>query len=157
MIEKNVARHLRPYAELTKKHADKRKFKPLRGFFGVKCPATGNNAIFGPLLIFILMTVTFVHVQVKPEFIESFIEATRENHKQSVKEPGNFRFDILQDAMDRGTFILYEAYEHEEAVAAHKETAHYRKWRDSVASWMAKPREAVKYTLLCPAAAKPVS
>jgi autoinducer 2-degrading protein len=103
------------------------------------------------------MTVTFVHVQVKPEFIESFIEATRENHKQSVKEPGNFRFDILQDAMDRGKFALYEAYEHEEAVAAHKETAHYRKWRDSVASWMAKPREAVKYTLLFPAAAKPVS
>jgi autoinducer 2-degrading protein len=101
------------------------------------------------------MTVTFVHVQVKPDFIESFIEATRENHEQSVKEPGNFRFDILQDAVDPGKFILYEAYEHQEAVAAHKETAHYKKWRDTVEPWMAKPREAVKYTLLFPAALTP--
>lgn len=103
------------------------------------------------------MTVTFVHVRVKPEFIDAFIEATRENHEQSVKEPGNFRFDILQDAEDGGKFVLYEAYAHKEAVAAHKETAHYRKWRDTVAPWMAEPREAVKYTMLFPGRAESVS
>ena len=96
------------------------------------------------------MTATLVHVQVKPEFIDTFIQATRQNHENSVKERGNLRFDILQDASDKTKFILYEAYENEEAVVAHKQTSHYLKWRDAVAGWMAKPREGVKYELLFP-------
>lgn len=98
------------------------------------------------------MTVTLVHVHVKPEFIKPFIDATRENHENSTKEPGNFRFDILQDTANPGKFVLYEAYASEAAAAAHKETSHYLKWRDTVAGWMAKPREGVKHTLLFPAA-----
>ncbi|WP_276368866.1 antibiotic biosynthesis monooxygenase [Chryseolinea sp. H1M3-3] len=97
------------------------------------------------------MTATFVHVYVKPEFIQAFIEVTRVNHEHSVKEPGNLRFDILQDAKDPGKFVLYEAYETEEQAAAHKGTAHYLKWRDAVASWMSKPREGLKHALLYPA------
>jgi len=96
------------------------------------------------------MTVTLVHIQVNPEFIQPFITATRDNHENSVKEPGNFRFDILQDGADPGKFILYEAFENEGAVLAHKETAHYAKWRDTVTDWMAKPREGVKHKLLFP-------
>jgi (4S)-4-hydroxy-5-phosphonooxypentane-2,3-dione isomerase len=97
-----------------------------------------------------IMTATLVHVQVRPEFIHSFIEATRENHDNSVKEQGNFRFDILQDAADPGKFILYEIFESDEAVLAHKETPHYLKWRDAVTPWMAKPREGVKHKVLFP-------
>ena len=97
------------------------------------------------------MTATLVHVEVKPEFAKAFIEATQENHEKSVKEPGNFRFDILQDAGDPGKFILYEVYDSEQSAAAHKETAHYAKWRDVVAPWMAKPREGIKHKLLFPA------
>lgn len=97
------------------------------------------------------MIVTLVHVQVKAEFIAAFIEATRRNHENSVKEPGNFRFDILQDAQDPARFILYEAYASGQDAAAHKETSHYLQWRDTVAPWMAKPREGVKHTLLFPA------
>ena len=97
------------------------------------------------------MIVTLVYVQVKSEFVKVFIEATRENHENSVKESGNIRFDILQDANDPAKFVLYEAYTTEQAVAAHKETAHYLKWRDTVAPWMAKPREGVKHNLLFPA------
>lgn len=96
------------------------------------------------------MTVTLVHVQVKHEFIQAFIEATRENHEHSVMEPGNFRFDILQDSSDPGKFILYEAFKDEQAAAAHKETAHYFRWRDTVGTWMAKPREGAKFQLLFP-------
>ena len=96
------------------------------------------------------MTVTLVHVYVKPEHVQDFIQATNENHGHSIRENGNFRFDILQDAGDPCKFILYEAYESEEAVRAHKETAHYFKWRDLVTPWMAKPREGVKYNLLFP-------
>lgn len=97
------------------------------------------------------MIATLVHVQVKPEFINSFINATRENHENSVKEQGNVRFDILQDKQDSGKFILYEVYESEQAAAKHKETTHYAAWRDAVAPWMAKPREGVKHSLLFPA------
>ena len=97
------------------------------------------------------MIATLVHVHVKPEFIKSFIEATRRNHENSIKEHGNFRFDILQDAQDPGKFVLYEAYESEQTAAAHKETAHYAAWRDAVGSWMAKPREGVKHSMLFPA------
>ena len=97
------------------------------------------------------MIVTLVHVHVKPEFIKSFIDATRLNHENSVKERGNFRFDILQDAQDSGKFVLYEAYKSEQDAAAHKETAHYSIWRDTVAPWMQKPREGMKHTLLFPA------
>lgn len=79
-----------------------------------------------------------------------FIMATKENHENSVKEPGNLRFDILQDAQDPNKFVLYEAYATEEAVAKHKETAHYLKWRDTVAPMMAKPREGIKHALLFP-------
>jgi len=100
------------------------------------------------------MTVTLVHVQVKPEFINDFIDATRNNHENSIREPGNFRFDILQDAIDPGKFVLYEVYDNEQSVAAHKETPHYLKWRDTVSPWMQKPREGIKHKLLFPAATK---
>lgn len=96
------------------------------------------------------MIVTLVHVYVKPEFIPAFIEITRENHEHSIKEAGNFRFDILQDTKDPGKFVLYEAYETQEAITAHKETAHFAKWRDTVAPWMAQPREGVRHTMLFP-------
>jgi (4S)-4-hydroxy-5-phosphonooxypentane-2,3-dione isomerase len=96
------------------------------------------------------MIVTIVHVYVLPQYVNDFISATAENHKNSIQEHGNLRFDILQDAADPSKFVLYEAYDSDKAVAAHKETPHYMKWRDAVAPWMAKPREGVKHKLLFP-------
>lgn len=96
------------------------------------------------------MIATIVHVYVKPEYLTAFIEATEDNHNHSVQEAGNLRFDILQDSSDPTKFTFYEAYESEEAALAHKETAHYLKWRDTVAIWMAKPREGVKHRILFP-------
>ena len=96
------------------------------------------------------MVVTTVLVQVKKERIEDFIEATVENHRSSVKEPGNVRFDILQSDEDPARFIMYEAYESPEAAAAHKQTEHYRVWRDRVADYMAVPRRGIKYTAVAP-------
>ena len=96
------------------------------------------------------MFVSIVHVEVHPAHIESFIRASTENHLESVKEPGNLRFDLLRKDDDPSRFVLYEAYENETAAAAHKETAHYLKWRETVAPWMAKPREGVRYSGLLP-------
>jgi autoinducer 2-degrading protein len=96
------------------------------------------------------MIVTIVHVEVKPEYVESFIRATTENHLESVKEPGNLRFDVLQNDAEPNRFVLYEAYETEELAAAHKTTAHYLRWRETVAPWMAVPREGIRHTAIVP-------
>ena len=97
------------------------------------------------------MIVTFVHVWVKEEHVHDFIKASIANHKESVREPGNLRFDVLQDEQDPAKFVLYEAYESEKAASDHKNTAHYLSWRDAVADWMLKPREGVKHTIIAPA------
>jgi autoinducer 2-degrading protein len=85
--------------------------------------------------------VTIVEIQVKPEFVEPFLEACRLNHQASIQEAGNRRFDVLQSADDPTRFVLYEAYRSEADAKAHKETEHYRQWRDTVADWMAEPRQ----------------
>ena len=82
------------------------------------------------------MHVTLVHVRVKPESIPAFVEACRLNHEGSTGEPGNRRFDVLQDAEDPAHFVLYEAYASAADAKAHKETAHYLAWRDMVADMM---------------------
>lgn len=97
------------------------------------------------------MHVTIVHVHVKPERVADFIDACRRNHEGSVREPGNRRFDILQSAEDPARFVLYEAYASAADAAAHKETAHYLAWRETVADWMAEPRRGVPYQGLFPA------
>lgn len=86
------------------------------------------------------MQVTLVHVRVKPDQVDAFIEATRENHEHSVLEGGNVRFDVLQDPQDKSRFVLYEAYVSAQGAMAHKETEHYLKWRERVAEMMAEPR-----------------
>jgi autoinducer 2-degrading protein len=96
------------------------------------------------------MHVTLVHVHVIAEFCDAFIAATRANHEASVKEPGNLRFDILQSPEDSNYFILYEAYRTAQDAAAHKQTDHYRVWRETVAEWMAEPRQGVPMTGLFP-------
>jgi autoinducer 2-degrading protein len=96
------------------------------------------------------MIVTCVYMNIKPAAISSFINATTENHLESVKEPGNLRFDLIQQADDPCRFMLYEAYENEDAAANHKTTSHYLKWRDTVKDFMAEPRLGVKYFIIEP-------
>ena len=96
------------------------------------------------------MLIVHVHVRVKAEFIEAFRQATLENARQSVREPGIARFDVAQQTDDPGRFVLVEAYRTSEAPAQHKETAHYQKWRDTVAPMMAEPRTSVKFTNVFP-------
>jgi (4S)-4-hydroxy-5-phosphonooxypentane-2,3-dione isomerase len=96
------------------------------------------------------MIVTCVYVHVKADAVDSFIKATTANHLESVKEPGNLRFDLVQQLDDPGRFMIYEAYESEEAAKAHKNTDHYLKWRDAVADSMAEPRQGVKYNIIQP-------
>ncbi len=96
------------------------------------------------------MQIVHVHVNVKPEFVEFFKQATIENASNSVREAGIARFDVIQQADDPTKFILVEVYKTAAAPAAHKETAHYARWRDTVTEMMAEPRQGVKYINVFP-------
>ena len=96
------------------------------------------------------MLIVHVHVRVKPENVDAFRTATIENAQQSIQEPGVARFDVVQHRDDTTRFVLVEVYRDDTAAAAHKETAHYKKWRDAVADMMAEPRSSVKFTNVFP-------
>ena len=96
------------------------------------------------------MLIVHVHVRVKPDLVEAFRHATIENAQNSVQEAGIARFDVVQQRDDATHFTLVEVYRDEAAAAAHKETAHYKKWRDAVAEMMAEPRSSVKFTNVFP-------
>ncbi len=96
------------------------------------------------------MHVTLVNILVDSAHIDDFIAATRLNHEASIRESGNRRFDVLQSPENPAQFILYEAYDSAEAAAEHKQTIHYLTWRDTVAEWMAQPRQGIRYEGLFP-------
>jgi (4S)-4-hydroxy-5-phosphonooxypentane-2,3-dione isomerase len=85
-----------------------------------------------------------------PEQLDAFLDATEENATASRDEPGIVRFDVLSDRTDPTHVVLVEIYRHEAAAAAHKDTAHYQRWRDTVAPMMARPREATRYVNTSP-------
>jgi (4S)-4-hydroxy-5-phosphonooxypentane-2,3-dione isomerase len=96
------------------------------------------------------MLVVHVHVHVKPESIEGFRQASIENARNSVREPGIARFDVIQQSDDPSRFVLIEVYRSADAAAQHKDTPHYQTWRDTVAGMMAEPRSSVKYANVFP-------
>jgi (4S)-4-hydroxy-5-phosphonooxypentane-2,3-dione isomerase len=96
------------------------------------------------------MLVVHVHVHVKPEYVTAFKQASLANARESIKEPGIARFDVVQQQDDPTRFVLVEAYRTPTAPAAHKETSHYATWRDAVAPMMAEPRRSVKFENLFP-------
>lgn len=91
------------------------------------------------------MYVVAVTVFVKPENLREFIDATLDNARNTRKEPGNLRFDVLQAEDDAARFLFYEAYRDKSGFAAHQATPHYGRWKTAVADWMARPRQGVKH------------
>lgn len=96
------------------------------------------------------MFIAHVFVHVKKDQVEAFKAATIENARNSVQEPGIARFDVIQEQDDPTRFVLVEVYRTADDPAHHKDTAHYLKWRDTVAEMMAEPRSAVKYNNVYP-------
>jgi autoinducer 2-degrading protein len=96
------------------------------------------------------MLIVHVHVRVKPELVADFLDATRVNAKASLEEPGVLRFDVIQEQDDPTHVVLVEVYRDTGAAAAHKETAHYATWRDTVAEMMAQPRASTKFSAVFP-------
>ena len=92
------------------------------------------------------MYVVSVTVNVKPSFVEQFVEATLDNARNTRQEPGNVRFDVLQAEEEPARFLLYEAYRGKDDFTAHQQTEHYLRWKQTVADWMAQPRQGVKHS-----------
>ena len=91
------------------------------------------------------MYVVSVTIHVKPDAEQQFIEATLDNARNTRREPGNLRFDVLQAEDDDARFLLYEAYRTKDDFAKHQQTEHYLRWKQTVADWMAQPRRGVKH------------
>ena len=91
------------------------------------------------------MYVVAVTIFVKPELRQQFIEATLDNARNTRREPGNLRFDVLASEDDPNRFMLYEVYREKEDFAKHQQTEHYFRWREAVTDWMAQPRFGVKH------------
>jgi len=91
------------------------------------------------------MYIVHVHVHVKPDFVNEFREPTIENARNSIREPGVARFDVIQKIDDPTRFILIEVYRTMGDPGRHKETVHYARWRDTVAEMMSEPRQALKF------------
>lgn len=98
------------------------------------------------------MLIVHVDIAVDPGRVDEFLRATIENATASIQEPGVIRFDAIQDEADPAHVVLVEIYTGADAAAAHKETAHYATWRDTVAEMMARPRSSTKYTAVFPIA-----
>ena len=96
------------------------------------------------------MLIVHVHVRVKPECVEAFQAASLDNARHSIQEPGIARFDVVQQQDDLTQFVLVEVYRNADAPARHKETAHYARWRDTVAPMMAEPRRSAKFNNVFP-------
>jgi quinol monooxygenase YgiN len=96
------------------------------------------------------MHILIVHAQVKPQYIDPFIQATEINARESAKEPGVARFDFLQQKDDPSRFVLYEVYRDADAPAAHKQTAHYNEWAATVEPMFVAPRTRALYANLAP-------
>ena len=96
------------------------------------------------------MYVLQVLCRVKEEFINEFMEASRDNARNSVQEPGVVRFDFHQQLDDPTRFTIIEVYRDANAPAKHRETAHYLRWRDTVGDMLAEARTRVEYRNVFP-------
>jgi autoinducer 2-degrading protein len=96
------------------------------------------------------MIVAIVRIHVKPEYLDQFKAATLENARNSILEPGIARFDFVQQEDDPTRFVLIEVFRNHEAQNAHRETAHYAKWRDTVTDWLVEPRSGIRHLSVFP-------
>ncbi len=96
------------------------------------------------------MYIVLVYAHVKSEYLDGFRKACIENASSSIKEPGIARFDVLQQEDDPTRFILVEVYRTQDDPPRHRETTHYKKWKESVELMMAEPRAKSVYTNIFP-------
>ena len=96
------------------------------------------------------MNIVVVSIHLRADRVDEFRTITLENAQNSLKEPGVRRFDFIQRVDDRTRFLLIEVYRSEAAIAQHKQTPHYNRWREAVEPLLAEPRTRVVYGNIFP-------
>ena len=96
------------------------------------------------------MNIVVVSIHVRADRVDEFRTITLENAQSSLKEPGVRRFDFIQEVDDTTRFLLIEVYRSAEAIAQHKQTPHYNRWREAVEPLLAEPRTRVVYGNIFP-------
>ena len=96
------------------------------------------------------MIVRIITCRVKPGFEAAFENATTVNRRGSIDEPGVLRFDLLKATDSPGTYYLYEVYRDDAATVEHKDTDHYKLWRETVAEHIAADRSSVACSVVVP-------
>ena len=51
------------------------------------------------------MNVTLVEINIKPERVDEFLEVFPRQPRRALQEPGNLRFDVLQDPEVKTRFL----------------------------------------------------
>jgi autoinducer 2-degrading protein len=91
-----------------------------------------------------------VQILPKPEKLDAFLELATYDARNSRKEPGCVRFDVLQHKDNAARYSFYEVYKDEEAVKAHQATEHYARWKREIEALCQVPRTSEKFTTIDP-------
>ena len=78
--------------------------------------------------------INAVDLDIAPGQMEKYIEAIKENGAASVKEPGCREFNITVMADNPNHVFLYEVYDNEAALNAHRNTEHFKKYQATTAN-----------------------
>jgi (4S)-4-hydroxy-5-phosphonooxypentane-2,3-dione isomerase len=68
----------------------------------------------------------FAKWQVKDEHLDTVLNLFTELVDKTRKEEGNLFYTVHQSITEPNTFMLYEAYKDEAAVAAHRASGHFQ-------------------------------
>jgi len=96
------------------------------------------------------MKIVHVFISVKEEYLLLFKEATIENARNSLEEPGVVRFEILQQQNEPTEFVLEEIYISSDDQLKHRETEHFKKWKETTTKMIAKAYTFKNYDNIWP-------
>ena len=103
--------------------------------------------------VFTSLPALVVKIRVKAEYGEQFLEATWADAVGSEKnEPGCLMFNIVQDTADPCVLYLFEVYQDDKALEAHKKAPHFLEWLQSTKEWLAAPLEVARCATVYPPA-----
>jgi autoinducer 2-degrading protein len=99
------------------------------------------------------LSALVVKIRMKAEYREQFLEQMCADAVGSEKnEPGCLMFNIVRDNADPNVLHLFEVYQDDEAVEAHKQAPHFLKWLETTKDWLAAPLEISRCTSVYPPA-----
>jgi autoinducer 2-degrading protein len=91
-----------------------------------------------------------VRFQVMPGHVENVIAALNEAAGPSRAEPGCHVYIANQDRSDPNVVVMYEVYDDEAALEAHRETEHFKEIVAKRVIPFLEGRERTEYTVVTP-------